>query len=103
MIEVIPLVGKIQGGASIEFLSVEVPFEHDRYIPFALVRYAIDGEPQENGGLRLDLDKATFTDHFLQHEARERILQKAAPAIVEIVAQRLRQLTYERLKKEFGT
>ncbi len=43
MIEKIPLEGKIQGGAALEFISVEVPFEADRYIPFALVRYSLAG------------------------------------------------------------
>jgi hypothetical protein len=102
MIEVIPLRGRVKGGAAIEFLSVEVPFESDRYIPFALVRYAVDGQSQSPDGLRLDLDKGTFTDHFPYGEQREQLLRQAGPQIAEIVAERLKKLTYERLKRELG-
>jgi hypothetical protein len=100
VIEKIPLEGRIKGGASLEFISVEVPFEPDRYIPFALVRYRIAGE-RKNDGLRLDLDKATFADHFADEE-RERVLRAAGPQIVKIAGDALRRLTYERLKREFA-
>jgi hypothetical protein len=77
-----------------------VPFEPDRYIPFALVRYAIDGKEQPEA-LRLDLDKGTFGDHF-PHFEREQILTLAGKQIVTIVAEALRSWTYERLRKQFG-
>lgn len=100
MIKEISLEGQIQGGASLDFLAVEVPFEPDRYIPFALVRYAIDGMPQRQG-LRLDLDKRTFADQLKDPE-RDAVLAAAVDEIVRIVTCRLRYLTYERLRKEFA-
>ena len=100
MMQSISLEGKIEGGASISFLSVEVPFEADRYIPLALVRYAIDGKPQAYG-LRLDLDKRTFADH-LDNPDQEKILDDARGAIIEIAAKELRRREYQQLQKEFG-
>jgi hypothetical protein len=100
MMKSIPLKGRIKGGESLDFLAVQVPFEADRYIPFALVQYAILGMPQ-NEALRLDLDKRTFADH-LANPAHERIVQDARNEIISIVSQALRRLTYERLQREFG-
>jgi hypothetical protein len=99
MIERIPLTGRVRGGASLEFLTVDVPIELDRYIPFALVRYAIDGCEQAQG-IRLDLDKGTFADHF-QNPEQDAILKGASGLIISIVADRLRRVTYDRLRKEF--
>ncbi len=95
MVQKIPLKGRIQGGASLRFLSVEVPVEPDRIIPFALVRYSIEDAPQEKG-LRLDLDKCTFADH-LEGE-RERVLQNAGKQIVQVVAQELRHQFFEAIR-----
>lgn len=97
MIEKIPLEGRIKGGASLGFISVEVPLEPGRHIPFALVRYSIDQHPQGTG-LRLDLDKCTFADHF--EGDRELVLRAAARPIVEVVAERLRQLAKDEIRAE---
>jgi len=99
VIQQIQLKGRVQGGAALDFLTVEVPAEPDRYIPFALVRYSIEGKPQEEC-LRLDLDKRTFADHF-SDPVQERVLYDAARQIAEIVVEALRRSTYERLRKEF--
>ncbi len=48
--------------------------------PLALIKYSLEGAVQEYG-LRLDLDKRVFLDHF-EDEERERTLRKAAPEIV---------------------
>lgn len=82
-IRTIDLKGRIPGGASIEFLRVETPVtEHD--VPFALIRYALEGVEQEYG-LRMDLDKRVFIDHF-EGEAKEEVIQRAAPKIVEFLS-----------------
>ncbi len=100
MIEQIQLQGRVQGGAALDFLAVELPIEPDRYVPFAQVLYAVEGKPQDER-LRLDLDKRTFADHFANPE-QERVLHAAARQIAEIVVQTLRRYAYERLRKEFA-
>ena len=100
MLEEIPLQGRVPGGASVEFVSVQVPIENDRYIPLALVRYSISGQVQEYG-LRLDLDKRSFADHFWDSPEREKVLQSALSKIIEIIGEAIRRRTYERLGKEF--
>lgn len=75
--------GKVDGGASIEFLNVEIPSGPFR-APFAVVRYALNGEEQEYG-LRLDLDKGAFLDHFEDEPLKEAVLRRAAPQIVNAV------------------
>jgi hypothetical protein len=72
---------RVPGGASIEFLRVEMAGIDAS--PFALIRYAKDGEEQKTG-LRLDLDKRSFLDHFEDQE-KERVIESAAPRIVELV------------------
>jgi len=100
VVERIKLEGRIKSDAPLNFLAVEVPIETDRYIPFASVLYAINGEAQTTR-LRLDLDKRTFADHFT-NPAWERTLHLAGEQIADIVAKELRRTTYERLRKEFA-
>jgi hypothetical protein len=85
----IDLKGRVPGNDAIEFLSAEVSAEY--YLPFAIIRYALEGEEQEDG-LRLDLDKQVFLDdHFEEQEKRKiiknehKFLKKAAPKIVEFL------------------
>jgi len=78
----IALPGEIEGGAGIEFLFVEVSKVFPS-MPFAVVHY------EENGkraplGLRLDLDKRVFLDHF-NDKAKEEVLSRAAPEICAFV------------------
>ena len=74
----IPLPDRIQP-VPIRFLRVEMAAGH--IAPFALVRYALDGKEEELG-LRLDLDKRAFLDHFDQQDV-ESACREAAPRIVE--------------------
>ncbi len=74
----VDLKGRIKGGAGIEFLFAEIPAVH--LLPFAVVYYAEAGKPQALG-LRLDLDKQVFLDHFTDAK-KEKILHRAAPDIV---------------------
>ena len=81
----ISLEDRVRGGASIEFLQAEVPIEES--VPFVLVRYAINGVPQHDR-LSLDVGKQVFYDHFEDAE-RERVVQDAAPHIVDIIGEEL--------------
>jgi hypothetical protein len=79
---VIALPDEIKGGAGIEFLFVEIS-KFFPAMPFAVVHY------EENGkrvplGLRLDLDKRVFLDHF-DDGAKEEVLNRAAPKICAFV------------------
>ncbi len=74
--------GKIRGGSGIEFLSVEIPA--NRRLLFALVRYALDSQPQHLG-LRLDMDKGVFIDRF-ENEAKDKVFQEAASEICDFLA-----------------
>jgi hypothetical protein len=78
----IDLKGHVPNGAAIEFLRAEVP-AGDYHGPFALIRYALRGVEQDLG-LRLDMDKEVFLDHFEKKELEDTI-QDAAPKIVEYV------------------
>lgn len=81
--QTIDLRGKVDEGASIQFLNVRVPSGSFRG-PFAVVRYALNGEEQKYG-LRLDLDKEVFLDHFEDEPVKESVLRSAAPQIVSAV------------------
>jgi len=96
MIETIPLKGRVRGGASLEFLSVQGPLELTYRIPFALVEYSIDGEPQGQR-LRLDVDKCTFADHF--EGEREDVLRAAGQPIAQIVGQAYRHYIFEAVRQ----
>lgn len=52
---------RLSEGANVRFLDAIV-FEAPR-LPFAIVHYTVDGGAQPLG-LRLDLDKQVFLDHF---------------------------------------
>lgn len=83
----VDLKGRIRGGAGIEFLFAELPYSHP--LPFAVVYYAQAGKPQTLG-LRLDLDKQVFLDHF-EDAKREKVLHRAAPDIVSYLGDERRQ------------
>jgi hypothetical protein len=78
----IDLRGKVPEGASIQFLTAEVPEIEDP--PVALIRYTLAGE-QPPAGLRLDLNKRVFLDHFAEGSPQEKILKRATPRILELV------------------
>jgi orotate phosphoribosyltransferase len=84
-IRTIDLTSNIPGGDSIEFLRAEVSKAAYRYSPFALVRYALEGVEQEYG-LRIDLDKRVFIDHFDEDPKKEAVLHGAAPKIVKFLS-----------------
>jgi hypothetical protein len=79
---VIILPDEIRGGADIEFLAVMVSNEFP-FIPFATVHYTENGQLTELG-LRLDLDKEVFLDHF-EDESKEDVLCRSAPEICAYV------------------
>jgi hypothetical protein len=81
----IPLEGRVPGGAGIELLRVEM--SGGEYSPFALIRYSDSGVEQPLG-LRLDLDKRARLDH-LDDPAKELVLERATPRIVEVVSREL--------------
>jgi hypothetical protein len=81
---------RVDTEGSIEFLSAET--SGTGYSPFAIVRYAIDGQEQDLG-LRLDLDKQVFLDHF-DDEGREAIVEHAAPIISGVVGDYLSSLDW---------
>jgi hypothetical protein len=78
----VPLHGRVAGGNDIEFVEAELSTKYD--VPFALVRYTLQGKKQKTG-LRLDLDKQAFIDHFEGDPEREKTLVLAAPEIVKIL------------------
>ena len=89
---------KMPGNDFIKFLRIEIP-ERKGYgpVPFARVRYALNGEDDEQeNGLPIDLGKGIFTatleDEELGEISRgklEKTLQKAAVEIVKIVQKEL--------------
>lgn len=81
-IQSVDLTGKVTGGASVEFLRVEVP--KDNYF-LVVVRYAVGGIESEYG-LRLDRGKQAFIDH-VDDEQQEAVLRNAIPEIMEILGQ----------------
>jgi hypothetical protein len=77
----IDLRNHVPRGGDIEFLRAETSAKHRT--PFVLVRYALKGQEQTHG-LRLDLDKRAFLDHF-EDPARESMVVRAAGQIAELV------------------
>ncbi len=71
----IPVKGKV------EFLRAETAAKYRT--PFVLVRYALNGAEQKEG-LRLDLDKRAFLDHF-EDSSLEASVAKEARTIAEFV------------------
>lgn len=69
--------------ASIKFLRAEVPAQYR--IPFAVIRYALEGVEQDDG-LRLDLGKQVFIDHFEDEEKEHMLKHEASPISKWILA-----------------
>ncbi len=69
----------VQG--QVEFLRAETSAKYRT--PFVLVRYALHGAEQKEG-LRLDLDKRAFLDHF-EDSSLEATVAREAAAIAEFV------------------
>jgi hypothetical protein len=67
-VHTIDLRGHIPGGAAIEFLRAEVP-SGQYHGPFAVIHYALHGVEQDLG-LRLDMDKQVFLDHYAARQER---------------------------------
>lgn len=78
----IPLNGRVVGGGDMEFIEAEMSAKYD--IPLAVVRYTLNGQKQQTG-LRLDLDKQVFIDHFNGDTEKQKTLERAAPEIVKLV------------------
>ena len=77
----------VPSSASIKFLRAEVPAQYR--IPFAVIRYALEGVEQDSG-LRLDLGKQVFIDHF-EDDEKERVLKDKAPDISQWIVASLLQ------------
>ena len=78
---------RISKTSSIEFIQVQML--EGRQSPFALVYYKQNGVAPRYG-LRLDLHKRFFLDHFEDSEV-DAVSQEAANEIVEIVGTQLRK------------
>ena len=78
----IELPDEVSPGPDLTFLRAIV-FEKPR-LPFAIVNYAIGGVENEMG-LRLDLGKRVFVDHF-ENPAREEMAAATAIRIVSFLA-----------------
>jgi len=83
----IDLKDRVKGGASIEFLRVEVPEVHRR-LPSALIRYSLGGVEQTYG-LRLDLDKQVVLDRFEDDEEKQETVERAVPEILKVLSSEL--------------
>lgn len=79
----VDLRGEVRGGASIEFLCAET--SNELAFPFAVVRYALEGREAETG-LRIDLDKRVFLDHFDDDSQKEAVCRRAAPELASLIA-----------------
>jgi hypothetical protein len=82
---------KVRHAERVELLRAEVSADP---APFAVVRYAFDGEEQLYG-LRLDLDKGSFLDS-VQDEGSDRVLADLAPQVATAVSVQLTDLMNER-------
>lgn len=71
----------------VRFLYAEMSQKHQ--LPFAIIHYTLHGErPEDEWGLRLDIDKRVFIDH-LQDEEAENILREAACGIAEFLGTKM--------------
>lgn len=84
----IDLRNKIPSGGGIEYLRAEKAVKH--WTPFVLVWYALDGVEQKSG-LRLDLDKRSFLDHF-----DDPVREEAALQAVRVIAEYVGDVLYRR-------
>ncbi|MCZ6681531.1 MAG: hypothetical protein O7E52_30320 [Candidatus Poribacteria bacterium] len=78
----IDLKGRVPGAYSIEFLGAEMSEEY--YVPFAIIRYSLQGVEQEDG-FRLDLDKQVFLDDYFEDKKKNEFIKKVAPKIAKLV------------------
>lgn len=69
----------IPSGQGLEFVEAELFLRPE--IPFAIIFYSDNGIRQEDG-MRMDLDKQIFLDHF-EDQAREDTATAAAPVILD--------------------
>ena len=79
----VKLPSRLSGSGGFLFLHAIV-FDEPR-LPFAIVKYAVGGT-EEKLGLRLDLDKQVFLDHF-EDSRNEEVARDAAPRIVTYLAE----------------
>lgn len=82
----IGLAKKFQGSLSVKLLWAEVP----KLVPaFTIVRYAArvgSNWQEQEFGLRLDLDKQVFLDHFDKDPRSERYVRQKARKIVRYIS-----------------
>lgn len=79
-VQIIPLKGKVPAAGPIEFLSVSTS---STATGLGVVHYKDEGKRQAQG-LRIDLDKGVFLDHFEDKE-KEEALVNSATAITTVV------------------
>lgn len=79
----VDLRGKVPGGASIEFLRAETL--NEPHSPFAVVFCTLEGRDVEMG-LRIDLHKGVFLDHFDDDPPKEAVCRRAAQEITAYIA-----------------
>lgn len=85
----IDLADRFPPEGDLQFLRAELPRGSYMYF-LALVKYALYGyEPQT--GLRLDLDKHAFIDHFENLPDVEKIAQRSASELSNYIASKLRK------------
>src|SRR5690242_17853774 len=80
------LQGIIPEEGHLQFLEAEVPDVNDPLV--ALIHYSVDGNKAEKG-LRLDLNKQVFLDHFRENSAKEKALLRVAPRLIRFLYSRL--------------
>jgi hypothetical protein len=79
----VKLPSRLSGSGGFLFVHAIV-FDEPR-LPFAIVKYSVAGR-EEKLGLRLDLDKQVFLDHF-EDSIDEKAAREAAPQIVTFLAE----------------
>ena len=84
---------RVQASSKIKFEEAHLPPEDYDGIPFAQVRYSIEGMTQALA-LRLDLDKRAFLDHFEDDPEKEEFLSSAASEIVDAISEYLEPTTH---------
>ena len=90
----IDLEGRVPATDSIEFLSVEEPYQEGRrYSPFVRVRYSLNGIKQDKA-FPLDVDKGIFLS--IDDAVLEERLRPIAPKIVEILQEHALKQNVER-------
>jgi len=82
--QAVRLPGRLSAGSGLQFFEALL-FESPR-LPFAIVNFKQDGDTEELG-LRLDLDRQVFLDHFAD-PGIEAAATAAAPEIVRYLGTR---------------